>query len=236
MTGLFISFEGGEGSGKTTQADLLVERLQAEGVGRVVRLHEPGGTPLGEYIRDWVKSQSAPLTPEAELLLFAASRAELVQRVIRPELQQGAVIVADRYADSTTVYQGHARGLPMADVQAANVIAAGGVWPDATFLLDSPPEAGLLRVRVQTSFDVEGRMEPIPRAEESSKRRFEELGAPFHRKVREGYLRLAKAEPARWTVIDARQPIEAVHAQVWQRVQALLTRNTLGDPAKRLRH
>ena len=161
MSGLFISFEGGEGSGKTTQSDLLVARLEGEGR-RVVRLHEAGGTPLGEYIRNWVKAQSAPLTPQAELLLFAASRAELVQRVIRPELDQGAIVIADRYADSTTVYQGNARGLPMDTVEAANAIATAGVWPDATFLLDTPPDTGLRRVRVQTSFDVEGKVEPIP--------------------------------------------------------------------------
>ena len=222
MSGLFISFEGGEGSGKTTQSDMLVVRLEAESSRRVVRLHEPGGTPLGEYIRSWVKAQSAPLTPEAELLLFAASRAELVQRVIRPELDQGAIVIADRYADSTTVYQGDARGLPMDDVEAANAIATGGVWPDLTFLLDTPPDTALRRVRVQTSFDVEGRVEPIPRAEDSGKRRFEELGAPFHRKVRDGYLRLAKAQPRRWVVLDAREAVETVHAQVWERVRRLL--------------
>ncbi len=228
MSGLFISFEGGEGSGKTTQSDLLVARLEAEGR-RVVRLHEPGGTPLGEYIRNWVKAQSAPLTPQAELLLFAASRAELVQRVIRPDLDQGSIVIADRYADSTTVYQGNARGIPMDTVEAANAIATAGVWPDVTFLLDTPPDTGLRRVRVQTSFDVEGRVEPIPRAEDSGKRRFEELGAPFHRKVREGYLQLAKAQPKRWVVLDAREPVESVHAQVWKRVQGLL--GSAGDPA-----
>lgn len=221
MSGLFISFEGGEGSGKTTQSDLLVARLETEGR-RLVRLHEPGGTPLGEYIRNWVKAQSAPLTPQAELLLFAASRAELVQRVIRPELDEGSVIIADRYADSTTVYQGNARGLPMDQVEAANAIATAGIWPTLTFLLDTPPDTGLRRVRVQTSFDVEGRMEPIPRVEDSGKRRFEELGALFHRKVRDGYLRLAKAEPRRWVVLDAREPVETVHAQVWERVQRVL--------------
>ena len=169
-----------------------------------------------------MKAQGAPLTPQAELLLFVASRAELVQRVIRPELGQGAVVVADRYADSTTVYQGHARGLPMGEVKAANAIATGGVWPDLTFLLDASPEASLRRVGFQTSFDAEGRVEPFPRTEDGGKRRFEQLSPHFHHKVRDGYLRLAKAEPGRWTVIDARQPVEEVHAQVWSRVQELL--------------
>ena len=222
MSGLFITFEGGEGSGKTTQSDLLLARLQVESHRRVVRLHEPGGTLLGEYIRNWVKAQSAPLMPQAELLLFAASRAELVQRVIRPELAQGTVIIADRYADSTIVYQGYARGLPLDEVHAANAIATGGVWPDLTFLLDTPPGAALRRVRVQTSFDEQGQFDLIPRAEDSGKRRFEELGTSFHRKVRDGYLELAKAEPKRWVVLDASQPVETVHAQVWKRVQGLL--------------
>ena len=221
MSGLFISFEGGEGSGKTTQSQMLEARLRDNGH-RVIRLHEPGGTPLGEYIRNWVKAQSTPLTLQAELLLFVASRAELVQRVIRPELDQGSIVIADRYADSTTVYQGNARGLPMDEVEAANAIATAGVWPDLTFLLDTPPDTGLRRVRVQTSFDVEGRVEPIPRAEDSGKRRFEELGASFHQKVRDGYLRLAKADPKRWVVLDAREAVETVHAQVWEQVQGLL--------------
>ena len=222
MSGLFISFEGGEGSGKTTQTDLLVGHLEAETGRRVVRLHEPGGTPLGEYIRDWVKAQSAPLTLQAELLLFVASRAELVKRVIRPELEADSIIVADRYADSTTVYQGYARGLPLKDVRSANGIATGGVWPDLTFLLDVLPDASLRRAGLQMSFDAEGQVEPLPRADDNAKRRFEELGTSFHRKVRDGYLRLAKAEPERWVVVDGQQPVEEVHAQVWDRVQGLL--------------
>ena len=223
MSGLFISFEGGEGSGKTTQSDMLVARLEAECSRRVVRLHEPGGTPLGEHIRGWVKDQNAPLMLQAELLLFAASRAELVQRVIRPELDQDAIVIADRYADSTTVYQGNARGLPFDEVKAANAIATGGVWPDLTFLLDIPPDASLRRVGVQTSFDMEGRVVPIARAEDSSFRRFEELSTPFHRKVRDGYLQLAKAEPGRWVVLDASQPVDTVHQQVWERVLGVLS-------------
>ena len=219
--GVFISFEGGEGVGKSTQADLLAKRLQEEGR-VVVRVHEPGGTPLGERIREWVKSENAPLTPEAELLLFAASRIELASRVIRPALDGGAVVVADRYADSTTVYQGDARGLNAGDVKAANAIATGGLWPHLTLLLDMPVEESLRRIRAQSSFDEQGRVEPAPRADPDGTRRFEALDAGFHRRVRDGYRRLAKAEPERWAVIDASQAVDAVHAAVWERVREAL--------------
>ena len=218
MSGLFITFEGGEGVGKSTQARLLTDRLRAAGR-KVVSVHEPGGTPLGEYIRNWVKAQSAPLTSAAELLLFTASRAELVRRVIRPSLNDGAIVIADRYADSTTVYQGYARGLLRNQVQAANAIAVEGVWPSLTFLLDTPSDTGLRRARVQMSFDEEGRIDPVPRAEDSDMRRFEELSASFHQKVRDGFLGLAKAEPERWVVLDAGQLVDSVHAQVWERVE-----------------
>ncbi len=220
MSGLFITFEGGEGAGKTTQAELLAARLEADGH-RVVRVHEPGGTPLGEYIRSWVKASTSRMTLEAELLLFAAARAQLVREVIAPWLAQGAVVISDRYADSTTVYQGYARGLPLDQVQAANAIATGDTWPDLTFLLDTPEDTGLRRVRVQMSFDEEARVDPVPRADDA-KRRFEELGTSFHQKVRDGYLKLAKAEPERWVVLDAGQPVDHVHAQVYERVQSLL--------------
>lgn len=219
--GVFISFEGGEGVGKSTQADLLAKRLQDEGR-RVVPVHEPGGTRLGERIREWVKSENAPLTSEAELLLFAASRAELVSRVIRPALDGGSVVIADRYADSTTVYQGDGRGLPAKTVKAVNEMATGGVWPRLTFLLDMPVDASMPRVRMQASFDEEGRIEPVPRAGDHGERRFESLGGSFHRRVRDGYLRLVKADPERWAVIDASQTVEAVHAIVWERVREAL--------------
>ena len=144
--GLFISFEGGEGSGKSTQAALLAERLQQAGR-RVAHLREPGSTGLGDYLRRWLKSNDRAMTHEAELFLFTAARAELVRRVVKPALKDGEVVVCDRYADSTMAYQGYGRGLPLAAVQSANRLAAGGVWPDVTFLLDGDPQALLLRAR-----------------------------------------------------------------------------------------
>ncbi len=215
---MFITFEGGEGVGKSTQARLLTERLSAAGR-KVVSVHEPGGTLLGDYIRRWVKSQSAPLTSEAELLLFTASRAELVRRVIRPSLDDGAIVIADRYADSTTVYQGYGRQLPLSQVAEVNGFATGGLEPSLTVLLDAPPEAALQRARVQASFDDKGRIDPVPRAEDSDKRRFEDLSALFHQRVRDGFLRLARRSPKRWLVLDALEPELVVHAHVWERVE-----------------
>ncbi len=221
MSGLFISFEGGEGVGKTTQADLLAKRLQDEGR-RVVRVHEPGGTLLGEEIRGWVKSEK-PLTLRAELLLFAAARAELVNRVIRPELDRGTVVIADRYADSTTVYQGDGRRLPHSTVSEANAIATDGLWPRLTMLLDMPAEASLQRVNLQASFDEQGHVGKLtPRADDEGARRFESLEPGFHQRVRNGYRRLAEAEPKRWATLDASQPIEIIHADVYKQVRAVL--------------
>ena len=220
-SGLFISIEGGDGAGKSTQAALLERRLRAEGW-PVLLTHEPGGVPLGDYIRSWVKSEDAPLTPEAELLLFAASRAELVNRVIRPALAQGAVVIADRYADSTTAYQGGARGLSVKSVRAANEIATGGVWPRRTLLLDMPLAEIQRRVQMQFSFDETGRIEPPARVDDPGERRFELLGSDFHRRVAEAYRRLAKAEPERWTVLDGARPVEEVAEDVYARVRELL--------------
>ena len=199
---LFVSFEGGEGSGKTTQAARLAKYLTGLGY-RVVQVHEPGGTTLGTYVREWVKATSSQMSPQAELFLFAAARAELVRRVIEPWLEQDSIVIADRYADSTTVYQGYARGLPLQQVKTVNELATGGRRPDITFLLDAPPGESLHRTRLQSSFSPAGTIDDIPRPEDSDKRRFEQLEPAFHRKVREGYLKIAKSEPERWVVIDA---------------------------------
>jgi len=204
--GLFITFEGGEGTGKTTHVELLVGRLRAEGHD-VVALREPGGTPLGDYLRDWLKATDVRLSPEAELLLFAAARAELVRQVVRPALESGRVVVLDRYADSTVVYQGYGRGLPMRDVRAANRIATGGLVPDLTFLLDGPIETTLRRAK--------GRPD-------AGDRRFEAEDASFHRRVQAGFRRLAKGDPERWTVVDTTSPAGVAHEAVWRRVLGAL--------------
>jgi dTMP kinase len=204
---LFITFEGGEGTGKSTQVALLVKHLQEAGEA-VMALREPGGTPLGDYLRVWLKAEDQPLTPEAELLLFAAARAELVRTVIEPALASGTHVVLDRYLDSTTVYQGYGRGLPMAQVRAANNVASGGLTPQVTFLLDGPLEVTLARTEDR---------------EDAGGRRFEDEAIAFHRRVRAGFRRLAKRNSDRWFTVNAAMNVDVVHETIWKRVQGLLT-------------
>lgn len=204
---LFITFEGGEGTGKTTQVQLLVAHLEEQGHATLA-LREPGGTPLGDYLRTWLKAEDQPLTAEAELLLFAAARAELVRSVIKPALEAGTHVILDRFADSTTVYQGYGRRLPMPQVRAANSIASGGLVPDSTFLLDAPLDVTLVRAFSR---------------EDAGGRRFEDEDIAFHRRVRAGFRRLAKRNLQRWLVVDATGNIGLVHETIWKRVQGLLT-------------
>jgi dTMP kinase len=196
MRGLFVTFEGIDRSGKTTQARMLADALGDEAIG----VREPGGTPAGERVREVLKDASVPLGAEAEALLFAAARAELVARVIRPALEEGRVVVSDRFLDSSLAYQGGARGLGVEEVERINRFATGGLVPDLTFLLeiDPPSAAG--------------------RAGESD--RFEDEGAALQQAVLEAYERLAAADPGRWRRIDATRSPEDVHAQVIAEVEA----------------
>jgi len=204
LKGIFITFEGGEGCGKSTQARALYARLKRRGIPALLTL-EPGGTDLGQRIRDLLKRQvSTSISPEAELLLFNASRAQLVRQVIRPALKRGSVVICDRFYDSTTAYQGYGRGLDMAAVKAVNDFAAGGLKPDLTVLPDIPPEHGL---------DRKGR---------GVEDRFEQEAVRFHKHVRSGYLRLARMEPERWLVIDGRLARRQIADRIWKRVSGLL--------------
>jgi dTMP kinase len=223
---LFISFEGPDGGGKTTQAALLVERLRAEGW-EVVPIHEPGGTDLGESVRELlVRRGWTPIDARAEALLFSACRAQLVTEVIRPGLARGAIVVADRFSDSTLAYQGAGRGLPLDELQSLIRIATDGLAPDLTILLDVPSEVGLARRSLadpgaddapeQTSLFDEVQMPP-------EWNRFEDEALSFHRRVRDAYLSLAGAESERWTVIDATLSAEAVADRVWRCVEALIS-------------
>ncbi len=190
--GRFITFEGPEGGGKTTQARRLVAHLEAAGH-TVLYTREPGGTPTGEAIREILQHDRAgePIGPEAEVLLFAASRAQLVRRVIRPALAQGIWVVADRFMDSTTVYQGYGRGFPVERMIEINAFAVGGTVPDLTLLLDLDVTDGLRRLRTRQA---EGG--PAPDRMEREER-------TFHERVRAGYLDLARRWPERFRVIDA---------------------------------
>jgi dTMP kinase len=208
---LFISFEGGEGCGKTTQSRLLAQRLKQLAI-PCLALREPGGTPLGESIRRWLKDKSgSSISSQAELLLFNASRSQLVSDVILPALRDGSVVVCDRFADSSLAYQGYGRGLDINSVKQINHFATGGLKPDLVFLLDLSPEVGLGR---------KGGREAD---------RFESEELAFHRKVREGFLRLASTEQERWVVIDAAAPPDRVSNQVWSKVSAALDNLNRGE-------
>ena len=223
---LFVSFEGGEGSGKTTQVDLLTERMRDAGISCVV-VREPGTTALGWYVRDWLKRGAVtgePPSDEAELFLFAAARVELVSKIIKPALvQAGTVVVADRYADSTLAYQGYGRGISKGRVDLVNEIATQGVEPSITFLLDCPPEAGLERVGAfQLSLPLERGPTPPPTRRDEEGTRFEGEALEFHRRVRNGYLKIVREDPERWTVIEATRPADEIGEIVWRRVHAAL--------------
>ena len=202
--GRFLTFEGAEGAGKTSQARRLAERLEALGQ-PVLLTREPGGTELGDRIRDLVLPASGlAITARAETLLYCAARAQLVETVLRPALDDGLVVIVDRYADSTLAYQAFARGLDAAGVQAVLDFATAGLRPDLTFLLDLPVELGLDRKRSQSG--------------PGEWNRFEAETLAFHERVRQAYLDLARANPSRWHILDASQPAETVAAQVWEAV------------------
>ncbi len=201
---LFITFEGGEGSGKTTQARVLHRRLSRLAM-PVLLIHEPGGTPLGKKLRHLLKrTQGQDISPLSELLMFNASRAQLVDDVIQPGLESAKVIICDRYTDSTIAYQSYGRGLDLETVRSINRVATGGLTPDLTVLLDMPVDEGLAR-KGSEQHD-----------------RFEQEGNAFHQTVREGYLKLAAREPERWLVIDATLAKTEIAEIIWQRVSRLL--------------
>ena len=201
---LFITFEGPEGSGKTTQIQLLAERLEECGR-RVLTTREPGGTRIGNGIRSiLLDAAHTEMSPRAEALLFSAARAQLVDEVIRPALDDGAVVLCDRYADSTLAYQGYGHGQPLEPLVALGDYATRNLTPDLTIYLDLESEVGLLRKQ-------EGAAEEWNRMEEQT--------LAFHRAVRTGYLALATAAPQRWLLVDAAGEVDAVHEAIWQRVQ-----------------
>lgn len=208
MRGKFITFEGGEGTGKSTQAAMLALRLQSLGLG-VQLTREPGGSPGAEIMRYVLLSGAAkPFGPEAEAMLFAAARHDHVQQTILPALAAGKWVVCDRFADSTRVYQGILGALDQRFIKALERVSTGDLRPDLTLVLDVPVEVGLKRA--------------AGRARGSTPDRFEAENVDFHQRLRSAYRALAASEKARCVVIDARAPKKAVAQQVWQAVQARL--------------
>ena len=205
--GKLISFEGSEGSGKSTQIGKLGKHLQLLGR-EVLSTREPGGTEIGEQIRNIIvhNSRGDEMCAETELFLFAAARAQLVRQIIAPALDAGTIVLSDRFLDSSTVYQGIARNLASDPVQQINDFAVGNVMPDLTIILDVPTEVSLARIRLRAS-DIPDRME--------------RENAAFFAKVREGYLVLAKSLPARFHVVDGTLPEDVIEKDIWKAVQKL---------------
>ena len=198
----FIAFEGGDGSGKSTQVRSLLRRLRRRGV-KVLHTREPGGTPLGQSLRRLLKSGET-MAPLSELMLFEAARAQLVQQVIRPFLDQGGVVIADRFTSSTMAYQGYGRGLDRELIERLNREATGGLEPDLTVLLDLPVETALARKGGGNSD------------------KFDNAPVDFHRKIRRGYSALAASDPGGWLVLDGQRPPEELSREIWSKVQTIL--------------
>lgn len=206
---MFITFEGPEGSGKTTQVDLLVRDLRERGY-TVFHTREPGGTSIGDQIRAVLHDlKNEQMHPHTEILLYAASRAQLVHQEIRPRLAAGEIVICDRYADSTLAYQGYGHGLDLAILRQILGFATGGLQPDLTLYLDIPAEEGLRRRHAAAEDGAEWN-------------RMDALSLDFHRRVREGYLRLIAETPSRWVTIDAATGRDVIQAEIRTAVLARL--------------
>ena len=202
---LFITFEGPDGSGKSTQIGLLSETLTAAGYD-VLTVREPGGTPISEQIRDVVHSlRNREMSDRAECLLYNAARAQLVDQLIVPHLQRGGIVLSDRYADSTLAYQGYGRGLDLSAVRDVIAFATNQLQPDVTFYLDLEVEEGIARRKRGGEWN-----------------RLDDQALEFHRRVRAGYLQMVRQEPNRWVCIDAARAVEAIQADIWKVVSRLV--------------
>lgn len=205
MPAVLITVEGVEGSGKSTQCVRLAQHLSARGL-EVVRTSEPDGTRLGSRVRALFEADGPTPTPLTQTFLFMAARQEHVTRVIAPALARGSVVISDRYADATVAYQGYGQGMDVQTIRELNMLATGGVLPDLTLVLDLDPAAGMRRIRGR-ALDT-----------------FEKMDTAFHRRVREGYLEIARADKNRVVVLDADREPDALHADVVRAVDELLAR------------
>ncbi len=198
---MFISFEGGEGAGKTTQIARLAARLREAGRQDLLTTREPGDGPLGSELRRLAlhPPMGMVVEPRAELLIMMADRAQHIGQVIRPHLDGGGIVLCDRYADSSVAYQGYGRGLDLAQIAWLNEYATGGLMPNLTILLDLDPAVGLAR--------------------QPERSVMEDEALPFHQRIRAGFLALAEAEPSRWRVLDSSRPPEIVHDEIWAAVR-----------------
>lgn len=203
---MFVSFEGVEGAGKTTQIARLAARLRAEGRQDILLTREPGDGPLGAELRRLALHPPMDIfvEPRAELLIMMADRAQHVGQLLRPHLESGGVVLCDRYADSSVAYQGYGRGLDLAEIASLNTYATGGLTPDLTFLLDLDPAVGLARQKERSVM--------------------EEEALPFHQRIRAGFLAMAHTEPDRWCVLDSMHPPDTVQEEIWAVVSERLTK------------
>ena len=207
---MFITFENPEGSGKTSQIPPLAEFLREQGYS-VVTTREPGGTEIGDQVREvLMRLDNKQMNPRTETLLFLAARAQLVEQCIRPEISRGSLVISDRYADSTLAYQGYGHGNDLNQLRELLRFATGNLWPDLTLLLDIDPEQGLKR-----------------RAKGGEWNRLDAYALAFHKRVWQGYRELARQDPNRWVIIDAAQPVEIVQEQLRK---AILQRLTAPNP------
>lgn len=207
MRGALITVEGVEGSGKSTQCARLARHLTSRGI-EVVQTSEPDGTPLGLGIRALFEAEGPTPTPLTQTFLFTAARREHVTRVITPALTRGAVVISDRYTDATVAYQGYGQGVDVQTIGELNMLATGGVLPDLTLVLDLDPVVGMRRIR-DRALDA-----------------FEKMDLAFHRRVREGYLEIARTDKSRVVVLDAGRDPEVLHADVVRAVDEYLARRT----------
>lgn len=201
---MFITFEGIEGSGKTTHIDLLIDYLREKGH-RVVKTREPGGTPVGEALRSVLLKKDLQVLPLTELLVFLASRAQHVEEVIRPALEEGNIVLCDRFVDASYAYQGYGRGIDLGIIETLNRLVTKGVRPNLTILLDCPVDVGLGRKSADGNLD-----------------RFEKEELSFHQKIRNAYIELAEDDPKRFVVLNARKDLAKTQEVIRERVEKLL--------------